>query len=542
MNRSAGIAAVRRVADGVEPSPTTIEPRGSSLRIAWPGSPDVIAVPGGGFDGLLVGGSHSDVTERAWRLEALVRLFAAHDKIWEWPGSVHAVDVIQPGQTEAMTFARDGIEALLKGGLARVGGTGADRLTAAAQRARLEALPLLAMLLTQAAGRASGVAARSDEASERDLLTALAKAWALAIALLGAAAPLPPQLVGGGRGPGESAEVGTLVPLGLRWWYSASGARGLTATFVDLDHGRLETATTGRAAGADPSFTKSWETPLLWGASASMLAAGRLTLTGAERRDDGTLSPTTRTRAVAGERFEIAPIAVEQLAEAVRSAISGRNAAGFLPQVRGVRVVLPRRLFGLAEPELDEVAQQLVWPITDRSGRRHPVRMDATGAEQSVIGWLLRDNAVAIEAVLLDDAAGPIGVYVTDKGFQRFVSPTLTPPRYPVQRGWWARRRERQRQPQAWAGEAGPPPHPIGQLAASVLDVCEALAATGRPALSPRQADTLRQRSRAASDLGLSSLAAAVERLLAAPGEPATVLRATLLATRTAALAGTASE
>ena len=55
---------------------------------------------------------------------------------------------------------------------------------------------------------------------------------------------------------------------------------------------------------------------------------------------------------------------------------------------------------------------------------------------------------------------------------------------------------------------------PIGQLADAVLDVCEALASTGRPALSPRQRDTLQQRARQVGDLGLGALADAVSKVL----------------------------
>ena len=68
----------------------------------------------------------------------------------------------------------------------------------------------------------------------------------------------------------------------------SSGSRGLTVTLWDRTNARLESVTTGRAAGADPGFARSWTTPLLWGASAETLAAGPFTLQGGERRDDGT--------------------------------------------------------------------------------------------------------------------------------------------------------------------------------------------------------------------------------------------------------------
>ena len=535
VNRSAGIAAVRKVAAGVEPTPTTISLRGGSLHISWPGSPDIVAVPDGGFTGMLVAGSHSDTAERAWRLEALVRLFAVHDRPWTWPDKVGSPDVVHPGQREAMAQARETIEALLQAGLSRVGVDGVQRLTAAAQRARLEALPLLATLLTQATGRANALAGRADDTSERQLLDALARAWTLAVALHGSAPPLSAPLVGG-RGAGEAADTGVLLPLAVRWWTAPSGARGLTVTLWDTDHQRLETATAGRAAGSDPSFNRSWDAPLLWGMSAQTLAGGLFTLHGAERRDDGTLSPTTRTRATPGDRFAGTPVDLDRLAEAIRGSARAAAATGFLPPPASLRLVLPRRLRGVGEPELDEVSQELVWPLTDRGGTRQLARMPATGSEQDVIGWLLRDGK-QIAAVMLDDKDRPLSVFIVEQGHLRLIAPSLTPSERVVRRGWLVRRQPKDQRPRAHTGEQQRPDEPLVQLTETVLDVCEALAATGRPALSNRQRDTLQDRARQASSLGLSSLAAAIEPLLADRVAPSAVLRATLVATRIRALA-----
>lgn len=534
VNRAAGIAAVRKVAAGVAATPTTVEPRGGTLRIAWPGSPEIVAVTGGGVAGMLVAGGHGDVAERAWRLEAMVRLFAANDRAWEWPAGIDSPDVIHPGQREAMVQARNAAETLLRAGLSRVGPDGVARLAAAAQRARLEALPLLATLLTQARGRAAGVAGRDDDSSERQLLAALARSWALATALQAAPAPLPAQLVGG-RGAGEAAEVGTLLPLALRWWTAPSGARGLTAMLWDLTHQRLETVTAGRAAGADPSFTRSWDAPLLWGVSANTLAGGRFTLAGAERRDDGSLSPTTRSRVVLGARFGEDPPDLEALARTIEGSGRGADAIGFLPRAADVRIIVPRRLLGVAEPELDEVNQELRWPITDRAGVRHLARMDATGPDEEVIGGLLRDGR-QIAAVVLDDRDRPVSVFVVENGRHRLISPSLTPAE-PDPRRRWLIRKPADRRPRAHAGEPTRSAGPLAQACEAVLDVCEALASTGRPTLSARQRDTLRRRADEASGLGLGSLADAVNGLLAEQVTASAVLRASLVAGRVLVLA-----
>ena len=197
--------------------------------------------------------------------------------------------------------------------------------------------------------------------------------------------------------------------------------------------------------------------------------------------------------------------------------------------------MLPRRLFGVAEPELDEVNQELRWPITDRAGVTHLARMDAAGPDQAVIGALLRDGKQLV-AVVLDDRDRPLSVFVAENGRHRLVAPSLTPADPGVRRGWLARR-AKDRQPRLHAGAREERRGPLAQLAEAVLDVCEALAATGRPTLSARQADTLRRRADEASGLGLGTLAAAVEPLLHSSVTPASVLRATVIAERIRTLA-----
>ena len=539
VNRAAGVAAVRRVAAGIEPTPTTITPGQGSVRVSWPGSPEVVAVPGGGFAGMLVGGRPSDVEHRALRLEAVVRVWAAEGRSWVWPEARGAEDAVQPGQLEALDAAAAAVETLLVSGLSRVSDDGVARLRAAAQRARLEALPLLGVLLTGAAGRAAAVAAREDDATERDLLEALGRAWSLASAVRAAAtrdarAALPAELVGGRRGQGETAQLGQLVPLAARWWLAPSGARGVTVTMWDATHQRLETVSTGRAAGQDPTFQHSWTMPLLWGASAQTICAGPFTLIGAERRDDGTMSPTARTRLVPGVPFRDAGLDLDELAQQLRDGGTA-DRIGFRPAAADVRLVRLRRMFGAGQPELDEVNQQLVWPLVDRAGVRHLARMDASGPEQSLVGWLIEDDK-QIAAVVLDRRLRPLSLFVVEQGRVRLISPSLTPPQRVVRHGWFTRRAQPQR-PRAFVASVQPAVPPLAELCEAVLDVCEALASTGRPALSARQRDTLTRRTQQASEVGLSSLAASVQPLLDQPVAPAAVLRASVVAGRTLVLA-----
>lgn len=531
VNRAAGIAAVRAVAGRVLDSPTDVTRGPTSLRITWPDAPEIMAVPGGGFAGLLVPGTRSDTADRALRLEAMVRLWARNGRSWSWPDNAGSGVVVHEGQREAMTAACWAIESILRGGLSRARPDATQRLAAAAQRARLEDLPLLGQLLTQAGGRVRGLSDRDSAATERATLTALARAWSLGRALQAAAAPLPSHLVGTRGGKGEPATVGTLVPLAIRWWQGSSGSRGFTLLAWDADHALLETVTTGRAAGADPSFRRSWEAPLLWGLSAAALTAGPFELTDPERRDDGTLSPTSRTRARSVADFRSQPVDLDQLARTLEWAAARADADGFRPAAPAVRLVRPARLMGVKALELDEVQQQLVWPLVARDGQRRQARVDAAGHEAALIGWLVAENK-PVQAVLVDDNDTPLSVVINDREGQRLLSPSLTPVPSQSHSGWfnWSRNRRRQ-DPAAYRGEREASGDPLVQACEAILDVCEALAATGRPAVSAWQHDALAGRAAQLDAVGLTSLAIAVRALLADPTAPA-VLRATVLAVR----------
>lgn len=529
VNRSSGIAAVRRVArlSPGAPDEVTIEPRGAQLVIGWPGSPRVIVVRGTGPSGIVVEGVHSEVAERAWRLEAIVRVFAAQGRPWPWPEGLGGEGGLLPAQAETAAEVAATAEALVHGGLSRVGRDGADRLSRAGQRARLEALPLLSRLAAAAAGQLRGLHARDDDITEGAAFSALAQAWALAGALRGET----PNAALLGKAGGQADPVGTLIPLAVRWWHSASGSRGLTLHALDSSTGRLEEVTTGRAAGVDPSFTHSWTAPLLWGMSAEQLCAGPLTLTGAERRDDHTLSHTSRTTGSAGSWTDVD---LDALAEQVDEAGAGAARVAFGAPDRRVRMLVPRASFGLGTLELDEVAQRFVWPVVDRQGRHHRLALDATPANAQLLDWLVEQGRL-LAIVVLDDR--PEAVFLPTATGPRLMSLTMTPLALKRYGKSWRRRLLRLDQHRSTAAPLRES-NDLQRLCAAVGDVALTLAATGGDTLSSRQADTLVRRCRDCTDLGLGTLASAVDPLLAGPVEPAALLRVRFLLDRLEALVG----
>ena len=411
---------------------------------------------------------------------------------------------LSAAQRQSATEVAEVIERLVATGLSQAGAGAIDRLARAGQRVRLERLMLLARLVDTASGRLRALVRRDDATGETATLSALAQAWALAVRLRDATSAAPEALLGA-RSQHE-AEVGRLVPLAVRWWTSAAGARGLTFHAFDLDHDRLEEAANGRAAGSDPSFHGGWDVPLLWGASPSQLSSGQVRLTGAERRDDGTLSPTVRTRASVQPWGELD---LDALATSVNRQSGGLARTGFGVTADPVRLIRPRRQFGLGAIELDEVAQQLVWPVTDVAGATHRLALPATEHHVRLLTWLVEQSRLLAvttvgfrpEAVFLPDSAGP-----------RLVSLSLSPlPLHQIGPSW--RRRILKLDQHRRADVPLREPTELQRLCAACADVVEALAATGRPTATPRQAETLTHRIAQADDLGLATLAAALRPL-----------------------------
>ncbi|MGC3953945.1 MAG: hypothetical protein QM804_06790 [Propionicimonas sp.] len=422
---------------------------------------------------------------------------------------------IPAAQRQAAGDVAEVIERLVATGLAQLGTAAIDRLARAGQRARLERLLLLARLVDTAAGRLRALARRDDTADESDALSALAQAWALATRLLDDSTPVPDGLVGA---PSKAeAEVGTLLPLAARWWTSASGARGLTFHAFDLDHHRLEEATNGRAAGTDPTFQSSWEAPLLWGASPARLSSGLVRLTGAERRDDGTLSPTTRTR------VEVTPwreLDLEALADAVNSQSGGIARTTFGHAAEPVRLIRPRHQVGLGAIELDEVTQQLVWPVVDADGGGHRLALPASEHHVRLLTWLIEQSRL-LAVVAVGDR--PEAAFLREKEGARLVSLSLTPLDLRSIGPSWRRRilkLDQHRRAEVPLRE----PTELERLCAACADVVEALAATGRSDVTPRQRETLNRRIAQADDLGLSTLAGALRPLTGGRVAPARLL------------------
>ena len=497
------------------------------LVATWPGAPEIVIVAGLGPRGMVVSGRHSRVARAAWCLQAVVRIFAARGRDWPWPqGSARLSD----GRRDVLETAAKAIEGVVSAGISRAGARSARELERLAQAARLEEMPRPSRLLASAAGTLGAVARREDAVDEERALGSLAAAWSLARAVL--AAPGAPDPVLLGRAGPRQTEPGLLVPLSAVWWRTPSGSRGVTARFWDAERHRLESVTTGRAAGADPGFQRSEGAVLLWNASIGALLSAPLRLKGAARRADGTLAPSSRTTAVGQDGFD--GVDLPGLAAELDALQSGPGAAGFEAPAPRVRLI-PVAGDGLGRIDLDEVHQEYVWPVRAVDGRTHLLRLDPVGAEPRFVASLLARNLPVV--ALTVEAGRPTGVFVHSDGALKLFAPSLSSVQADSYR-FFRRLSERLEGLRARAVAVAPGRErgPVETLCADALEALTDLAASGAPAPEGMTAHVLTTRARAADQMQLTTLAAALEEVTARPGAAA-VLRACAVVERVRALA-----
>lgn len=555
VNRAAGIAAVRKLAalPVSEANLVNATTRAATLTLEWEGSPQVIAVRGGQLGAMIVAGTRSAAETQRIKLEAVIRLWRFHGKEWSWPPAIADSDGVLEAEILSAKQCKSIVEQLVHDGLGHVSEVEADRLLGASQNAKIEDLPLLSGLLLNAAGLVRKLAMRDDSITEEEALNALVRAWALALAIANNTGPLP-SLLRGIR-DGEDARTGVLFPLGVEWWTSETGAHGFTAHWWDQTHKRVETLTAGRAAGRDPAFVPSWDLPLAWNKPLSALFSGPFELNGAQRRPDGWLSPTTKTVVVSlgkgldmggasasgpvlgklgiGRSRNAGSAEFEELARAVNAAEADPSLLGFGTTPSKVTVVLPHGK--MDQFSLDEVNQEMVWELTDRSAQEHSLRVPAKGHAANALNWLVASKEI-IHAVVVADGERPISVFAGTPA--RVYSLTLmsipwAPPQNKVRK-----RQEKLRNVQSKPDLAGRiSDDPILRWSARAREPLVSVAVTGRHEFSPRQLSDLAAIQSQAGDLGLHSVAEACGRLMSPGWATADVLRVWFLLDRVEALA-----
>ncbi|MCL2529947.1 MAG: hypothetical protein FWE41_06410 [Coriobacteriia bacterium] len=540
-NRRAGIAAVRSVY-ALDLSLGTLALSGSTthLDISWGSLPKVRFVVGAGWDGMV---SSAEGKKRAsLHLEALVRVFTAHNTSWIWPEE--KLGLVQ-GATKAVDFkdftleVRRQVEQAVNWGLSHLGDDVSERLGNLAVDAKTASLFVLSSHLFAASSQLSGLALRRDDVSEAEALSVLARTWALTHALDNASEHELPRLLGRARREfTASSDALTLMPLGASWRQTESGARILSLVTWDKQAKELLVASTARPHGVDPGFFRSSGTTALWDTHLHLLLAGSFNIIEPRLSVDGKLSATAKKTSFASPGFD------SHLLEDLTKGLSPKTqAVGFESQDEAFALLCTK---GFGSITIDEARQELLWtvPISGdvAGGETKVLRQEITPATTHRIDALLTWESVGVKLQFLliqrrsDYEWEPVAGFIRQQ--KVLLLECLDFPLHvhakrlsPLQKRWAMLKKR-------WKPQLVIEQKPLSAIALLCNDVrefTESLCATGRFVLSEDQQRRGAQIAERCDVLALATLSSLTQSLLKHPS-PATALWLHHIADRAALL------
>ncbi len=541
--RGAGVAAVREAAAADDPGlrwevaggVLLLELTAIGVTCRW--------VAGAGFAGMV-----SDLPERRRRavhLLAVAAVRAEHGVALPWPGAVVEPSGAAADAGPLLDAVAATLHHLVSTGLSHLTASSLERLLAQTISARTSGLPRLAAQLRTIAGTLELLERRDHRADVGDALAALARTHALVEAL---------RATADGRGdPGvrralegrlrRDFDEGTelhLLPLGLHWWTTRGGARGLTVSCWDLDEDRVVQAVLARPDGRDPSFTLPTVVAAgaLWpgATSPARFLERSWTLERPRLSDDGRVAVGGSTRASPGPVWSVEDPRLTRLGTSgwdevaeelrARAGLTGGSSDALL-----LRPAVTR------SPVLDEIAQQLVWLVEDAAGRTLRLTVPVAPGTRHRIEQLVRvvaADAAPVAVLVTVDQVGsatalvPVAVLREAPGRaggRTLQVVALDVAREPERRSPLAGRILRLLQARRADVEQRQVPAPTGvaRLLAPAGAVLETQAATGRPDLTTTQREVLGRAARDLDSVGLATPAAEVRAHLRDPG-PARLL------------------
>ncbi|MEI9851405.1 MAG: hypothetical protein WDN24_11870 [Sphingomonas sp.] len=164
---------------------------------------------------------------------------------------------------------------------------------------RADSLPRLAAMLRAIAAQLRLRRQRALAFDPDRMLELAATAFALTRALAGADPDRRAGLAGKVRRDFAPAAPLSLVGCGGERWRSDTGARGVTAWFVEPETGRWLSTALARGAGQDPAFVpaEAWRGQPIWQSEPlAVLAHARIALEGSRRSADDRLSAPASAR------------------------------------------------------------------------------------------------------------------------------------------------------------------------------------------------------------------------------------------------------
>ena len=245
---------------------------------------------------------------------------------------------------------------------------------------RADSLPRLSMMLRAIAAQLRLRRQRALAFDADRMLELAATAFALTRALAGADPDRRVSLAGKVRRDFAPAAPLSLVGCGGERWRTDTGARGVTAWFVEPDSGRWLSTTLARGAGQDPAFApaEAWRAQAMWQAEPlAVLSHARIALEGSRVSADGRLSAPASARAVIIDRNvrpDPAWPGIVREWKNLRETWLGQTGLGLDAGDTAVACLLSPSAVGL--PYFDDLAQQLVWPVRDTAGEWLALTLD----------------------------------------------------------------------------------------------------------------------------------------------------------------------
>lgn len=301
---------------------------------------------------------------------------------------------------------------------------------------RADSLPRLAALLRAVAAQMRLRRARALDFDPDRMLELAATAFALVRALAGSDPERRIALAGKVRRDFAPSEPLQLVGCGGERWTTVSGARGVTAWFIEPATGRWLSTSLARGAGQDPSFapTEAWRHQPLWQSEPlAVLAHARIALEGSRRSADNRLSAPATARATIIDRDMRAdrdwPGVLRDWDGLGRNWIDQVGSGLDGSEAPTACLIAPIRV---APPYFDDLAQSLMWPVQDIKGQWLALTIDHDESVPTAIE--------ALEATVRSGWQGLVLVRMERAGDRLALRPvTLFGDRAPVDLSLWSR-------------------------------------------------------------------------------------------------------
>lgn len=520
-----------------QPEQCQIEVQADKISFLTVLSPNKIQLfPTLGFDGML-----SDLPSKhqaAAHLACLACLFERHTaNTWLWPDELVQADAehLQPSKLEVEDIAL--IEELqqicchfIRQGLSHIAHESVLALHILNMQARAQNLPRLAAELRQLHGLMRQFI-NDDEVQidEAQLFDQLAHFYSYLAALL--ASQSQPEaltaLKGSKQRDYQQQQIAHLIPLGCEWWQLDSGARGLTLCYWDVEQQQQLEVTQARANHLDTTFDKNSAAQKgIWGSNIDYLLQHQIELTQAKMTDNRRISASAETRFV--EKVEFKQLSLDHF-DQLGLAISDWRELDALIHPSSSLAPNPQRYVLLrhqemSKPELNEMDQCFECRVEDQQGLSVQLSMPVDGNYEQRLkhfGSLILSAKPVATLARIDLSQSrvrliPCSVILQKKdGLSIFSLDYHYPPRPPKANVFeliTGRIEKMLKQKKQWLNT--PNYSPLELLTQQSQALLAFYANIGRAQLDPLDQDKLTAYHQQFDELGLSTVAALLNKLL----------------------------